>query len=75
MLSEPWYKEQDETTPVPEVHCKTPGVTDQAHNYPLGLQMPGPSQLGNNHTMGAPVEVSHHRKSTEGDSLGHYSPA
>lgn len=50
-------------------------VTDQAHTHPLGLQVPTHSQLVNNHTVQAAVEVPHHGKSTEGGSLGHCFPA
>lgn len=50
-------------------------VTDQAHTHPLELQMPTHSQLVNNHTVQAAVEVPHHRKCTEGGSLGHCFPA
>lgn len=48
---------------------------DQTHTHPLGLQVPAPSQLGNNHTMQAAVEVPHYGKSTEGESLGRRFPA
>ena len=50
-------------------------LTDQAHTHPLGLQVLAPSQPGNNHMMKAAVEVPHHGKSTEGESLGHCFPA
>lgn len=42
-----------------------PDVTNQAHSPTLGLQVRDPSQLGNNHTMQAAVEVPHHGKSTD----------
>lgn len=48
-------------------------VTDQAHTHPLGLQVPTHSQLVNNHTVQAAMEVPHHGKST-GGSLGHCFP-
>lgn len=40
-----------------------------------GLQVSTHSQLVNNHTMQAAVEVPHHGKSAEGGSLGHCFPA
>lgn len=74
-LYEPWYRKENKIIQCHKCVTQLLDVTDQAHTHPLGLQVPTHSQLVNNHTVQAAVEVLHHGKNTEGGSLRHCFPA